>query len=44
MAIKPGPKPKANSTGKLDKRRRDNKETPRNFSSLKEHKHKKKSK
>ncbi len=28
MALKPGPKPKAKSTGKLDKRRRDNKDTP----------------
>lgn len=41
MAIKPGPKPIAKSTGKLDKRRRDNKETLGNTPSLKPHKHKK---
>ena len=41
MAIKPGPKPIAKSTGKPDKRRRDNKETPGNTPSLKPHKHKK---
>lgn len=41
MGIKPGPKPKAKSTGKLDKRRRDNKDTPGNKASLKPHKHKK---
>jgi len=39
--IKPGPKPIAKSTGKPDKRRRDNKETPGNTPSLKPHKHKK---
>lgn len=41
MAIKPGPKPIAKSTGKPDQRRRDNKETPGNTPSLKPHKHKK---
>ena len=35
MALKPGPKPKAKSTGKLDQRRRDNKKTPGNKPSLK---------
>jgi len=35
MALKPGPKPKAKSTGKLDQRRRDNKNTPGNTSKLK---------
>ena len=35
MALKPGPKPKAKSTGKLDQRRRDNKDTPGNKPSLK---------
>lgn len=41
MGIKPGPKPTAKSTGKLDQRRRDNKNTPGNKSTLKPHKHKK---
>lgn len=35
MALKPGPKPIAKSTGKLDQRRRDNKTTPGNKPSLK---------
>lgn len=35
MGLKPGPKPIADSTGKLDKRRRDNKNTPGNTSKLK---------
>jgi len=35
MALKPGPKPIAKSTGKPDQRRRDNKETPGNTSTLK---------
>lgn len=35
MALKPGPKPFAKSTGKLDQRRRDNKDTPGNTSKLK---------
>ena len=35
MGIKPGPKRIAESTGKPDRRQRDNKETPRNISSLK---------
>ena len=35
MGLKPGPKPKAKSTGKLDQRRRDNKDTPGNTSKLK---------
>lgn len=33
--LKPGPKPIAESTGKVDQRRRDNKKTPGNNSSLK---------
>ena len=37
MGIKPGPKKIAKSTGKPDRRQRDNKNTP----SLKPHKHKK---
>jgi hypothetical protein len=41
MGIKPGPKPIAKSTGELDKRRRDNKNTPGNKPALKSHKHKK---
>ena len=41
MGIKTGPKPKAKSTGETDKRQRDNKNTPRNKSTLKAHKHKK---
>ncbi len=35
MPLKPGPKPKAKSTGELDQRRRDNKSTPGNKSDLK---------
>lgn len=35
MALKPGPKPIAKSTGKPDQRRRDNKTTPGNTPSLK---------
>ncbi len=35
MSLKPGPKPRARSTGKLDQRRRDNKSTPGNKNSLK---------
>jgi len=35
MTLKPGPKPTAKSTGKLDQRRRDNKTTPGNMPSLK---------
>jgi len=35
MGLKPGPKPTAKSTGKLDQRRRDNKSTPGNTKSLK---------
>jgi hypothetical protein len=35
MALKPGPKPIAKSTGELDQRRRDNKTTQGNTSSLK---------
>ncbi|MFP3437517.1 hypothetical protein R0K18_06925 [Pantoea sp. SIMBA_133] len=35
MAIKPGPKPIAKSTGKPDKRRRDNKDTQGNTPGLK---------
>lgn len=41
MGIKPGPKRIAESTGKPDKRQRDNKVTPKNTPSLKPHKHKK---
>ena len=41
MGIKPGPKRIAESTGKPDKRQRDNKQTPGNTPSLKPHKHKK---
>ena len=41
MGIKPGPKPIAKSTGKLDKRRKDNKNTPGNTKSLKPSKPKK---
>lgn len=41
MGIKTGPKKTAESTGKPDKRQRDNKGTPGNESSLKPHKHKK---
>jgi hypothetical protein len=42
MAIKPGPKPIAKSTGKLDKRRRDNKDEGTNFAELKAQKRKQK--
>ncbi|HQT19437.1 MAG TPA: hypothetical protein PLN67_18720 [Acidovorax defluvii] len=35
MALKPGPKPIADSTGKPDQRRRDNKTTPGNTPDLK---------
>lgn len=41
MGIKPGPKRIAKSTGKPDRRQRDNKETPGNISTLKPHKHEK---
>lgn len=41
MGIKPGPKKIAESTGKPDKRQRDNKEIPKNNPTLKPHKHKK---
>jgi hypothetical protein len=41
MGIKPGPKRIATTTGKPDRRQRDNKETPGNTPSLKPHKHKK---
>ncbi len=41
MEIKRGLKPIAKSTGKPDRRQRDNKETPKNTSELKPHKHKK---
>lgn len=41
MGIKPGPKRIATTTGKPDKRQRDNKETPKNVPSLKPHIHKK---
>ena len=39
MAIKPGPKPIAKSTNKIDRRRHDNKNTPKNFSTLKPNNH-----
>lgn len=41
MGIKPGPKKIATTTGKPDRRQRDNKETPKNKPILKPHKHKK---
>lgn len=41
MGIKPGPKRIAVSTGKPDRRQRDNKKTPGNTPSLKPHNHKK---
>lgn len=41
MRIKPGPKRIAKSTGKPDRRQRDNKETQGNTPSLKPHKHEK---
>lgn len=42
MALKPGPKPITDSTGKPDKRRRDNKNTPGNTPGLKPSKSSKK--
>ncbi len=39
MGIKPGPKRIATTTGKPDRRQRDNKEIPKNDPSLKPHKH-----
>ena len=42
MPLKPGPKPKAKSTKKLDQRRRDNKKTPGNKKNLKASKSSKK--
>jgi hypothetical protein len=42
MALKPGPKPIAKSTGKVDKRRRDNKDTQGNNPDLKPSKSSKK--
>jgi hypothetical protein len=42
MALKPGPKPIAESTGKPDQRRRDNKKTPGNTPDLKPSKSSKK--
>lgn len=44
MALKPGPKPIAKSTGKPDQRRRDNKTTLGNTASLKPSKSSKPSK
>ena len=41
MGIKPGPKRIAVSTGKPDRRQRDNKKTPGNTPPLKPHNHKK---
>lgn len=41
MGIKPGPKRIAKSTGKPDRRQRDNKKTPGNTPSLKPHNHQK---
>jgi len=41
VGIKPGPKRIAKSTGKPDRRQRDNKEIPGNTRTLKPHKHKK---
>jgi hypothetical protein len=41
MGIKPGPKKIAKSTGKPDKRQRNNKATPGNTPTLKLHTHKK---
>ena len=40
MGIKPGPKRRNKGDGKLDKRQRDNKDTPKNKPQLKPHKHK----
>jgi len=42
MPLKPGPKPIAESTGKPDQRRRDNKSTPGNTKELKQSKSTKK--
>lgn len=42
MALKPGPKPIAKSTGKVDQRRKDNKTTKGNTNSLKPSKSSKK--
>lgn len=42
MALKPGPKPTAQSTGEVDKRRHDNKETQGNNPELKPSKPEKK--
>ncbi|WP_258197071.1 hypothetical protein [Pseudomonas entomophila] len=42
MALKPGPKPTAKSTGEVDKRRHDNKETQGNNPDLKPSKPEKK--
>ena len=42
MALKPGPKRTATSTGKPDQRQRDNKKTPNNTPSLKPSKSNKK--
>jgi len=39
MSIKPGPKKIAKSTGKPDRRQRDNQQTPGNTPTLKEHIH-----
>ena len=44
MGLKPGPKRKAKSTGKPDRRQRDNKCTPGNTPSLKPSKSSKKNK
>ena len=41
MSIKRGPKKIATSTGKPDKRQRDNKQVPKNTPTLKPHVHKK---
>jgi len=41
MGIKPGPKPKAESTGKTDQRRRVTPENQRKHPDLEVHKHKK---
>ncbi len=42
--VKPGPKPIAKSTGEVDKRRRDNKNTPGNTKDLKPSKNSEKKK
>lgn len=41
MPIKPSPKPTAKSTGKINRRRRNNKLTLKNKTPLKTHHHKK---